>query len=224
VSDRGLPKEARSPSLVPSQPSVFSLVCCVARRAAKQFLDPLVDDPVGVGKSPPAECCARLPSPSCEVELHADPESDSLAFPKERGPQETVQGWRLLLGGVRVRRRTPWGGSGCRVFSSSPIRVIRTVEVKPLDRDGGLHKRDLRRRTAFFDVGTHKIPRGADRSELPLWGFPPPKVANGAAGLMTRPEVGMRACALLGQNPAGLTLSPLLWSKLITASSPGRRW
>ncbi len=52
-------------------------------------LDPRAGDPVGAGKSPPRECCARLPSPNCEAEPHTFPESDSLAFPKGRGPQET---------------------------------------------------------------------------------------------------------------------------------------
>jgi hypothetical protein len=82
---------------------------------------------------------------------------------------------------------------------------------------------DLRKWTAFFDVGARKNSRRADRSELPLWGFSPPKVAFGAAGL-TRPEIGMSACVSLGRNPARLTLSPLSWSKMITASPPGRHW
>ncbi len=143
----------------------------------------------------PAECCAQLPSLSCEAEQHAVPESDSLAFPKGRGPQETRRSGVETFGGSAspTKAHLRWG----TVVAGSSLDQSGRLEAwisSPPDRDGGLHERDLRRRTAFFDVGTRKNPRGADRSELPLWGFPPPKVANGAVGL-TRSEIGMSACA-----------------------------
>ena len=86
-----------------------------------------------------------------------------------------------------------------------------------------MHERDLRRRTAFLEIGRRENPRGTDGLEFPLLGFPPPRVAKGPAG-STSPAVVIDACVSDAWVvfPGAMTPNPSVRSKKMAAASPPR--
>ncbi len=86
-----------------------------------------------------------------------------------------------------------------------------------------MHERDLRRLTAFLEVGTRENPRGTHRLEFPLLGFPPPRVAKGAAGSTSPAVVIVAYASNAWVFPGEMTPNPSVRSKMAVASTLGRR-